>query len=500
MPRTAVASKHSVAAKADPIATVESHVSRAESLCNRGDYAGALAAADALLSENPDLLSACLLRATACVALRRFADAAEAYRTILSQFPEFTAMHLNLAAVCIELEDLETAESHILQAIAQNPALAAAHANLGSLYMRADQYDLAEAPTRRALELDPTLVTAHQNLAAILGFRNSPDAKTHRDAAYSRQQVFLEPSPGAPRTVLILTSSGSGNVPYQYLLPRDAYGRILWHVEYAPQGQASRLPPHDFVFNAVGDPDAAPEALRAVKDFAAQRALLNPPDRVARTLRSAMPALVGSIADVLVPETRRFESADGDIATAIVSSGLRFPLILRPAGRHGGDGVQLAHSEAELAGKIPDSEAIYATEFVDYRSADGWYRKYRVIFVDREPYPYHLAIGRRWLLHYKSAAMRADTALRAEEENFLRNSDLVLSPRIMTALRTIAATIDLDYAGIDFSLLPDGRLLFFEANATMLVHPEADAMFAYKNSAVESIVSAMGAMISRLSV
>ncbi len=115
------------------------------------------------------------------------------------------------------------------------------------------------------------------------------------------------------------------------------------------------------------------------------------------------------------------------------------------------------------------------------------------------PYPYHLAIGRPWLLHYKSAAMRADAARRAEEENFLRHPETVLGPRIMAALCTIAATIDLDYAGIDFSLLPDGRLLFFEANATMLVHPEEEAMFAYKNSAVDAIVNAMGAMISRFS-
>jgi len=447
------------------------------------------------------LLSALLLRGTACAALRRFDEAEAAFGAILLQFPEFTALHLKLAAIHIERNALEQAEHHIRQAIAQDPLSAAAHANLGSLFIKADQYDLAEASTRRALELDPNLIVAHQNMAAILAVANSPDAKRHRDAAYSRQQIFLEPSPGAARTALILTSSGSGNIPYHHLLPRDAYGRIFWHLEYASPGQASRLPPYDFVLNAVADADAARDALRAANDFSAlcPHPIINPPDRVARTQRSAMPALIGSIADVLVPATRRFESVDGDIAQAIASSGLRFPLILRPAGRHGGDGVRLAKSSAELADKTPDSEEIYATEFVDYRSADGWHRKYRMIFVDRRPYPYHLAIGRPWLLHYKSAAMRADAARRVEEENFLRHPESVLGPRIMAALCTIAATIDLDYAGIDFSLLPDGRLLFFEANATMLVHPEEEAVFAYKNSAVDAIVSAMGAMISRFS-
>ena len=55
--------------------------------------------------------------------------------------------------------------------------------------------------------------------------------------------------------------------------------------------------------------------------------------------------------------------------------------------------------------------------------------------------------------------------------------------------------MDLDYAGIDFSVLADGRLLFFEANATMLVHPEDDPVFAHKNVAIREILDAVGAMI-----
>jgi hypothetical protein len=144
-----------------------------------------------------------------------------------------------------------------------------------------------------------------------------------------------------------------------------------------------------------------------------------------------------------------------------------------------------------------DCETLYATEFVDYRTPDSWYRKYRMIFVDRKPYPYHLAIGARWLLHYKTADMQAGAARRAEEAAFLRDPETAVGPRAMAALWEIAARLDLDYAGIDFSLLPDGRLLFFEANATMLIHPEEDPLFAYKNEAVGTIVEAVEQMIAR---
>jgi glutathione synthase/RimK-type ligase-like ATP-grasp enzyme len=210
-----------------------------------------------------------------------------------------------------------------------------------------------------------------------------------------------------------------------------------------------------------------------------------------------MPGLLAHIAGVLVPETRRFTSDDGDLRKAILRSGLRFPLILRPPGRHGGEGVRLVRSEGELGRSLPHYPTLYVTEFVDYRSADGWYRKYRMIFVDREPYPYHLAIGARWLLHYKSADMESDPDRCAQEAAFLHDPAMAIGPLAMDALREIASRIDLDFAGIDFSLLPDGRVLFFEANATMLVHPEQDEVFAYKNQAVSAIVGAVTKMVSR---
>jgi ribonucleotide monophosphatase NagD (HAD superfamily) len=150
-----------------------------------------------------------------------------------------------------------------------------------------------------------------------------------------------------------------------------------------------------------------------------------------------------------------------------------------------------------LGAARPSSEAFYATEFVDYRSEDGWYRKYRVMFIDREPYPYHLAIGARWLLHYRSADMQADAARREEEAAFLHDPLAALGARAMAALMEIGKRLDLDYAGIDFSLLPDGRILFFEANATMLVHAEDDPRFACKNQAVGTIMAAVERMLGR---
>jgi glutathione synthase/RimK-type ligase-like ATP-grasp enzyme len=69
----------------------------------------------------------------------------------------------------------------------------------------------------------------------------------------------------------------------------------------------------------------------------------------------------------------------------------------------------------------------------------------------------------------------------------------------MRAIAAIGRRLDLDYAGVDFTLLPDGRVLVFEANATMLVHRERiDGMAAHKNPYVERIVCAFEQLQLRL--
>ena len=48
----------------------------------------------------------------------------------------------------------------------------------------------------------------------------------------------------------------------------------------------------------------------------------------------------------------------------------------------------------------------YASNYVDYLSPDAYFRKYRIVFVDRQPYPYDTAIGKHWIIHCETADMR----------------------------------------------------------------------------------------------
>jgi hypothetical protein len=138
------------------------------------------------------------------------------------------------------------------------------------------------------------------------------------------------------------------------------------------------------------------------------------------------------------------------------------------------------------------------TRFHDFRSPDGHWRKYRLIFVDRQAHPYHLAIGDDWLLHYWRANMSVAPWKMAEEERFLADWRGVFGPRAARAVEAAARRLDLDYGGMDCALLGDGRLLLFEANACFLLHlDEPEETFAYKHRHVPPIRAAFSDMVLR---
>ena len=49
----------------------------------------------------------------------------------------------------------------------------------------------------------------------------------------------------------------------------------------------------------------------------------------------------------------------------------------------------------------------------------------------------------------------------------------------MNSLRLLGQKIGLDYVGMDFSLMPDGRILLFEANSGMRVNNDYNKSFPY---------------------
>ena len=458
------------------------------------------------LAADPGNLHAAFHLGQALEASARLDEATLMYRRTLDALPNEPELHFALAHALQRLGEREPAAAHYQRAIALRADYVPALSNLATLFTAADQVDEAAALYRQALAIDPTLVVANMNMVGILeGEGRLAEAQALRERVPRPQPPIVEQAVGGElgtehRRVLVLASS-KGNVPVEDLLPLATTTRITWHVEYASHAQEDALPAYDVAFNGIGNADVLPASHAVVEGLHRRCPVLNPPDAVAQTRRDRLPELLACIPGVVVPPVIRLsrdEMAAPHLAARLAKAGLPCPVLVRPIVGHGGQGLVLVQTAEELAALPGDADAYYVIAFADYQSIDGFWRKYRTIFVDRTPFAYHLAISPHWLVHYATSDMLAAPWKREEERCFLDDPAAALGARAMTALQEIGRRMDLDFAGIDFSLLPDGRLLVFEANATMLVHlRDPAAEFGYKHRAVPKIFAAFNAMLDR---
>jgi hypothetical protein len=178
----------------------------------------------------------------------------------------------------------------------------------------------------------------------------------------------------------------------------------------------------------------------------------------------------------------------------IARHGLMYPVLVRPmAGAPSRTEPVKCDTQTELQMIVATTTAdgFYLSEFVDYRSSDGNYRKYRVIMIDGRPFPYQLAIGPEWLVRYSPQLVYQNEWMQAEEERFVADF-IPFDDTLIETLGAIARRIGLDYFGIDCTLLPDGNLLVFDTDAALNVHTAyAPEIFPYKRDAVPRLIEAI---------
>jgi hypothetical protein len=145
--------------------------------------------------------------------------------------------------------------------------------------------------------------------------------------------------------------------------------------------------------------------------------------------------------------------------------------------------------------KIPGDD-VWLIEQLDARDVHGMYRKLRVMMIGGKLYPLHLAISKDWKVHYFRADMAGSPENRLVDGQFLDDMEYAIGAPAVAALERICATLALDYAGIDFAVNAKGKVLFFEANATMVMAPlPADSKWDYRRPAFDSVFAAVRKMI-----
>jgi hypothetical protein len=179
-----------------------------------------------------------------------------------------------------------------------------------------------------------------------------------------------------------------------------------------------------------------------------------------------------------------------------------FPITIRPIDTHSGKGFEKTANHKELKAYLEHSEndEFYISEFVEYQSHDGCYRKLRIALIDRKPFICHLAIADNWIVHYIPSGMELSKHKRDEEKAVMENFDHDFAARHGEALFAIADRLDLDYVVIDCAETKDGELLLFEADTGGWVHAiDPIEIFPYKPAIMQKAFDAFRALLLKRS-
>ena len=329
-------------------------------------------------------------------------------------------------------------------------------------------------------------------------FGNVEGGIAFQRAALDRLHLYRSPgAEGASLRLLALAAPGDigTNTPLEFLLEGSDVALETLYV--VPGNLPDRLPPCDLAIVAAGESDANQAVLAAIAQLTSGCGVpvLNDAAQVASLSRARVAALMQDCPGVLAPQARRLDRA------ALAANAVRdFPVIARPVDSHAGRGLARLADRAALDAYLGERREndFFVSPFIDYRGGDGLYRKYRIVFVDGEPYACHMAIADQWMIYYLNAGMRESIAKRDEEARFMRDFDHDFAYRHEAALAAIGERMGLDYFAIDCGELPDGRLLLFEADTAMIVHAmDPPDIFPYKGAQMRKVFDAFRAMLRR---
>jgi tetratricopeptide (TPR) repeat protein len=438
-------------------------------------------------------------RAGALAGEGRLAEAQAAYLRVIAADPGHFGALNDLGTLLYNSDFRAAARTTYAEAVRRHPHNPIGRINLANVLLADDQPQEARAHYDEALRLAPDHPDAHQGLANLLqSLGDSDGARRHILQSVQGREATALPyrGEGPPIRVLLLVSAAGGNVPTRFLLDDEVFAVFQLPVEaHTP---ATVLPPHDLVFNAVGDADLCAQALDDVAAILARTPapVINPPDRVRPTGRVAIARRLADIEGVRAPRVQRVPRE----TLKQTARSFGYPLLLRSPGFHTGKHFSKVGTPADLAeaaAALP-GRSLLMIQYLDARDVRGLARKFRVMIVGGELFPLHLALSADWKVHYFTADMAEQAGHRALEAAFLNDMPAVLGPRAMAGLKGIAQALGLDYAGVDFGLGPDGEVLLFEANATMVVNPpDPDPMWDYRRAPVDRILQAARAMLSR---
>ncbi|MES9857846.1 MAG: hypothetical protein ABW166_14790 [Sedimenticola sp.] len=284
-------------------------------------------------------------------------------------------------------------------------------------------------------------------------------------------------------------TNGGFRLPYglteaQHLTQHPEYTASMLFSEGLSLRQINQF---DVLLNAISDADIYPDLLKEIIILIADNKVpvINQPQHILNNTRDNIVRNIPTNAEQIIPKTVRanlIEEQADSLVTQVKNNKLNYPILIRPVGSQTGQGLFRLNSEEKAKEYQHKTGEFYITEFYDFKSTDGYYRKYRLWNIGGTIIPNHLFISEKWNVH---AGCRLETMIKNqwmldEEKSFVLGCSKIDNDRISQLMTTLQHETHLDYFGVDLAFTPKGIPIFFEANPTMRSHhPEWWVQFPY---------------------
>lgn len=329
--------------------------------------------------------------------------------------------------------------------------------------------------------------------------------------ALAIRRVFELPAlvqPARLRVLLLMVPGDiAANTPLECLLETGDIDLVYYYLT-PDEPLALPVPEHDVLIVALGDSPENRAILLSLEGALREwpRPVINAPQRIPATDRHALSQLLRDAPGVSIPDTLPaarellMAVAAGSASLGDTLSDCDFPVIVRPIDSQAGRDLDRIGDRAELAAYLArvSADDFFIARFVDYRSADGLYRKFRVAMIDGEAFACHMGVSSHWMVHYVNAGMYEEAWKREEEARFMADF-AEFAQRHQAALAAVHTRVGLDYLCIDCAETPDGRFLIFEADHCMVVHAmDPEDLFPYKQVHMLKVKTAFENFLLRL--
>ena len=399
----------------------------------------------------------------------------------------------------------------------------------GKILLTVGKFKQAKQVFQRCLEIDPHDYDSGLALSSLLHSQgNLEGAKTMLEKV-TRQHPYIFSGKSDPQKPSILRMRGLEGSAYSILKQADGTFKhllrgghfsigdlvdksqvnlIILNIFESNLEELTNPPKFDLILNTIACPDLKPVSLLAAARFVDNYPhipLINHPRQVLATTRERNSLRLNMISGVRFPKTEKvfWDGVSIDkIIQEILGWGFTFPLIVRKVGSQTGSSVAFLYNKIELKSHFqnsPSNQHYYVIQFHDCRYFQDVSNKTRIFFIDGKLYPVANLFNSDWNIHSgdRYNLMSKAPWTQEKEKTFLNDPIYYLGQENFAKLYKIRDVIDLDFFGIDFTILEDGTLFIFELNAAMRHNFDHATNFPYTRPHLERISNAFNTMVQQ---